>query len=193
MVSRKVARGFDQNSLKSSDERGQASIALVAIFVIMALVAISVSVVARRAVERAVARNGADAIALSALVGHDGSPADIAARNGIDDFSLAVEGSRATASVTVGKMSAQATAKLDSFELDEAPAIAAVMARLAQLVERSAIPYTVVLPDPYLATGSPSFTVEVEAESVSSVLEHGQDLGLCRPDEVVHPSRFRLC
>lgn len=175
-----------------NDDRGQASMMLIAVFTIMALVVITSSLIARRAVERSLARNGADAIALSAVVGDENAPFMVAASNGIEDFVIDEHGSRATVSVTVGDMEAKATAQRVGGPLAEAPAMAAVMARLSQLSGRD-IGYSVVVPDPYLAVGEPSFTVEVDLDMVASVLEQAEVLALCRPDVATHPTRFRMC
>lgn len=165
---------------------------LIAVFGFMVLVAVMVSVVASRATDRAVARNGADALALGALVGDANALDMLAHRNGIDDFSVTVGASDATASVTVGDMTAQASAQRVESQLVEAPAIAAVMARISQRSGRH-IAYRVVVPDPILGAGQPSLTVDVPIDTLGIVLDQADELGLCRPDQAAQPTQFRLC
>lgn len=191
MPTNKRAIQSSQISTKRSD-RGQASMMLIAVFAILALVAIASSLVARRAIERSRAQNAADALALGALVGDTTAPSLVAASNGVETFDLTVGPSEADVSVTVGAMTARARAQRTGNSQLAAPAMVAVMARLAQLAGR-AISYEVVVPDPYLGGGLPSFTVDVDPDAVGAVLEHADALVLCRPDPANNPAQFRLC
>lgn len=171
--------------MRRSAERGQALPLLVVVLVLAAAVAVVVADIGSAAVQRARARTAADAAALAGAAEGEAGARSVAADNGAELVSFAVDGAVVEVVVTLGDARARATAEgRRSAPGAASPALAAALARAEQLLGR---------PVPVVAVLEGGAAVEVDAAAVAELDAVAADSGLCRQSGTSRPVHFGPC